>query len=93
MNVVWGAGGLAGSLAAARVVTRDSEPAAAVLGCLLFGAFVAAVGLSPWFALIVILNLLLAASDSFAFVVSTGSISAGPRTRSAGGYSPPLAPS
>jgi MFS family permease len=72
INVVWGAGGLVGSLAAARVVTRDSEPAAAVLGCLLFGAFVAAVGLSPWFALIPLFSLLFAASDSFAFVGFNG---------------------
>ena len=72
INVVWGAGGLVGSLAAARVVTRDSEPAAAVLGCLVFGAFVAAVGLSPWFALIPLFSLLFAASDSFAFVGFNG---------------------
>jgi len=52
---------------AARVVTGDSEPAAAVLGCLVFGAFVAAVGAAPWFALIPLFTLLFASSDSFAF--------------------------
>jgi MFS family permease len=72
MNVAWGAGGLAGSLVAARVVTSSSEPAAAVLGCLVFGAFVAAVGVSPWFALIPLFSLLFAFSDSFAFVGFNG---------------------
>ena len=72
INVVWGAGGLAGSLVAARVVTGRSEPAAAVLGCLVFGAFVAAVGASPWFALIPLFTLLFASSDSFAFVGFNG---------------------
>jgi MFS family permease len=72
INVVWGAGGLVGSLVAARVVTGDGEPAAAVLGCLGFGAFVAAVGLSPWFALIPLFSLLFAAGDSFAFVGFNG---------------------
>jgi MFS family permease len=72
INVAWGAGGLAGSLVAARVVTSGSEPAAAVLGCLLFGAFVAAVGVTPWFALIPLLSLLFAASDSFVFVGFNG---------------------
>jgi len=72
MNVAWGAGGLAGSLVAARVVTRATEPAAAVLGCLVFGVFVAAVGAAPWFALIPLLTLLFAFSDSFAFVGFNG---------------------
>jgi MFS family permease len=72
INVVWGAGGLIGSLVAARVVTGDREPAAAVLGCLVFGAFVAAVGVSPWFALIPLFSLLFAFSDSFAFVGFNG---------------------
>jgi predicted MFS family arabinose efflux permease len=72
INVVWGAGGLAGSLVAARVVTGDREPAAAVLGCLVFGAFVAAVGAAPWFALIPLFTLLFASSDSFAFVGFNG---------------------
>jgi MFS family permease len=72
INVVWGAGGLVGSLVAARVVTGDGEPAAAVLGCLVFGAFVAAVGVSPWFALIPLFSLLFAAGDSFAFVGFNG---------------------
>ena len=72
MNVAWGAGGLAGSLAAARIVTRATEPAAAVLGCLVFGVFVAAVGAAPWFALIPLFSLLFAASDSFAFVGFNG---------------------
>jgi len=72
MNVAWGAGGLAGSLAAARIVTRATEPAAAVLGCLVFGVFVAAVGAAPWFALIPLFTLLFAASDSFAFVGFNG---------------------
>jgi MFS family permease len=72
MNVAWGAGGLAGSLLAARIVTRATEPAAAILGCLVFGAFVAAVGASPWFALIPLFTLLFALSDSFAFVGFNG---------------------
>jgi MFS family permease len=53
-------------------VTRATEPAAAVLGCLVFGAFVAAVGAAPWFALIPLFALLFAASDSFAFVGFNG---------------------
>jgi len=72
MNVVWGVGALVGSLVAARVVTSRSEPAAAVLGCLVFGAFVAAVGLSPWFALVPLFSLLFAFSDAFAFVGFNG---------------------
>ena len=43
MNVAWGAGGLAGALIAARIVTKDSETTAAVAGVLVFGIFVAAV--------------------------------------------------
>ena len=54
------------------VVTSGSEPAAVVLGCLVFGAFVAAVGVSPWFALIPLFTLLFAFSDSFAFVGFNG---------------------
>jgi MFS family permease len=72
MNVAWGAGGLAGSLLAARLVTRATEPAAAVLGCLVFGVFVAAVGAAPWFAIIPVFTLLFALSDSFAFVGFNG---------------------
>jgi MFS family permease len=72
MNVAWGVGALIGSLVAARVVTSRSEPAAAVLGCLVFGAFVAAVGLSPWFALVPLFSLLFAFSDAFAFVGFNG---------------------
>jgi MFS family permease len=72
MNVVWGVGALIGSLVAARVVTSRSEPAAAVLGCLVFGVFVAAVGLSPWFALVPLFSLLFAFSDAFAFVGFNG---------------------
>ncbi|HEY7429154.1 MAG TPA: MFS transporter [Streptosporangiaceae bacterium] len=72
MNVAWGAGGLIGALIAARVVSKDSETAAAVLGVLAFGVFVAAVGLSPWFVLIPLFSLLFAGSDSFAFVGFNG---------------------
>lgn len=72
MNVAWGAGGLLGALIAARVVSRESETTAAVLGVLVFGVFVAAVGLSPWFALIPLFSLLFAGSDSFAFVGFSG---------------------
>jgi MFS family permease len=72
MNVAWGAGGLLGALIAARVVSKNSETAAAVLGVLVFGVFVAAVGVSPWFALIPLFSLLFAASDSFAFVGFSG---------------------
>jgi MFS family permease len=72
MNVAWGAGGLAGSLVAARIVTRATEPAAGVLGCLVFGTFVAAVGAAPWFALIPLFTLLFAFSDSFAYVGFNG---------------------
>ena len=72
MNVVWGVGALIGSLVAARVVTSRSEPAAAVLGCLVFGVFVAAVGLSPWFALVPLFSLLFAFSDAFAVVGFNG---------------------
>jgi MFS family permease len=72
MNVAWGAGGLAGALAAARIVTRDRETAAAVAGVLVFGLFVAAVGVAPWFALIPVFSLLFAGSDSFAVVGFSG---------------------
>ena len=72
MNVAWGAGGLIGALIAARVVSKDSETAAAVLGVLVFGIFVAAVGAAPWFALIPLFNLLFAGSDAFAFVGFSG---------------------
>lgn len=72
LNVAWGAGGLIGALIAARVVTKDSETAAAVLGVLVFGIFVAAVGAAPWFALIPLFSLLFACSDSFAFVGFSG---------------------
>lgn len=72
MNVAWGAGGLAGALIAARIVTKDSETTAAVAGVLVFGIFVAAVGVAPWFALIPVFSLLFAGSDSFAFVGFNG---------------------
>ena len=72
MNVAWGAGGLAGALIAARVVTRDSETTAAVAGVLVFGIFVAAVGVAPWFVLIPVFSLLFAGSDSFAIVGFNG---------------------
>ena len=72
INVAWGAGGLIGALIAARVVGKDSEAAAAVLGVLAFGIFVAAVGASPWFLLIPLFSLLFAGSDSFAFVGFNG---------------------
>jgi MFS family permease len=72
MNVAWGAGGLLGALIAARVVSKNSETAAAVLGVLVFGVFVAAVGVSPWFVLIPLFSLLFAGSDSFAFVGFSG---------------------
>jgi MFS family permease len=72
MNVAWGAGGLIGGLIAARVVSKDSETAAAVVGVLVFGVFVAAVGAAPWFALIPLFSLLFAGSDSFAFVGFNG---------------------
>ena len=39
---------------------------------LVFGIFVAAVGASPWFALIPLFNLLFAGSDSVAFVGFSG---------------------
>lgn len=42
MNAAWGAGGLAGALIAARMVSKDNETAAAVLGVLVLGVFVAA---------------------------------------------------
>jgi MFS family permease len=72
MNVAWGAGGLIGALIAARIVSKENETAAAVLGVLVFGVFVAAVGISPWFALVPLFSLLFAVSDSFAFVGFSG---------------------
>jgi MFS family permease len=72
MNVAWGAGGLTGALIAARIVSKDNETAAAVLGVLVLGIFVAAVGISPWFALVPLFSLLFAVSDSFAFVGFSG---------------------
>jgi len=72
MNVAWGAGGLLGALIAARVVSKNSETAAAVLGVLGLGAFVAAVGVSLWFVLVPLFSLLFAGSDSFAFVGFSG---------------------
>jgi len=72
MVTIWGAGGLLGGLVAARVVTRASEPAAAIYGVIVFGGFVAAVGLSPWFGLVPAFMFLFAFSDSFAFVGFNG---------------------
>ena len=72
MNAAWGAGGLTGALIAARIVSKDNETAAAVLGVLVLGIFVAAVGISPWFALVPLFSLLFAVSDSFAFVGFSG---------------------
>ena len=72
MNVAWGAGGLIGALIAARIVSKENETAAAVLGVLVLGIFVAAVGISPWFALVPLFSLLFAVSDSFAFVGFSG---------------------
>jgi MFS family permease len=72
MNVAWGAGGLAGGLVASRVVRQRQEPAAAVLGVLVFGLFVAAVGGSPWWLLIPIFTFAFAFADSFAFVGFSG---------------------
>jgi MFS family permease len=72
MNVAWGAGGLAGALIAARIVTKASEPTAAVAGVLVFGVFVAAVGVASWFALVPVFSLLFAGSDSFAIVGFNG---------------------
>src|SRR6185437_5133669 len=72
MNVAWGAGGLIGALIAARIVSKENETTAAVLGVLVFGVFVAAVGISPWFALVPLFSLLFAVSDSFAFVGFSG---------------------
>jgi MFS family permease len=72
MNVAWGAGGLLGGLIAARVVSKNSETAAAVLGVLGLGTFVAAVGVSLWFVLVPLFSLLFAGSDSFAFVGFSG---------------------
>ncbi|HEY1331242.1 MAG TPA: MFS transporter [Actinomycetota bacterium] len=72
MNMVWGAGGLLGGLVAARVVTKAKEPAAAVYGTLVFGAFVGAVGVAPWFGLIPAFLFVLAFADSFAFVGFNG---------------------
>jgi MFS family permease len=46
--------------------------AASAISGTVFGAFVAAVGVSPWFALIPLLSLLFAFSDSFAFVGFNG---------------------
>lgn len=72
MNVAWGAGGLIGALIAARIASKENETAAAVLGVLVFGVFVAAVGISPWFAFVPLSSLLFAVSDSFAFVGFSG---------------------
>ena len=60
------------ALIAARIVTKDSETTAAVAGVLVFGVFVAAVGVAPWFALIPVFSLLFAGSDSFAIVGFNG---------------------
>jgi MFS family permease len=72
----------AGCIAAIRGRFRSETPRssaggesgvwAGVLGCLVFGVFVAAVGVSPWFALIPLFSLLFAFSDSFAFVGFNG---------------------
>jgi hypothetical protein len=72
MNVAWGAGGLAGSLLAARVVTRATRARGGRPRLPGVRAFVAAVGASPWFALIPLFTLLFALSDSFAFVGFNG---------------------
>jgi len=72
MNTIWGAGGLVGGLVAAHVVTRQREPAVAVYSVVLFGVFVAAVGVSPWFGLIPVFMFVFAFCDSFAFVGFNG---------------------
>jgi MFS family permease len=72
LTAAWGAGGLTGALTAARIVSKDNETAAAVLGVLVLGIFAAAVGISPWFALVPLFSLLFAVSDSFAFVGFSG---------------------
>jgi MFS family permease len=72
LTAAWGAGGLTGALTAGRIVSKDNETAAAVLGVLVLGVFAAAVGISPWFALVPLFSLLFAVSDSFAFVGFSG---------------------
>jgi len=93
MNVAWGAGGLAGSLLAARIVTRATEPAAAILGCLVFGAFVAAVGAARGSRSFRCSHCCSPSATRSRLSASTGSTSAGLRMRSAGGCSPPSVPS
>jgi MFS family permease len=68
MNVAWGAGGLIGARLAARTVSEATETTAAVIGVIVFGAFVAAVGACLWFPVIPALMLLFAGADAFAFV-------------------------
>jgi MFS family permease len=72
MNAAWGAGGLIGGLIAARVVNQRREPAAAVLGVLVFGLFVVAVGAAPSFVLVVVCTFAFALTDSFGFVGFSG---------------------
>jgi MFS family permease len=92
MNVAWGAGGLTGALIAARIVSKDNETAAAVLGVLVLGIFVAAVGISPWFALVRCSACCSARAIPSPSSVSAASTSAAPRTPSAAGCSPPSGP-
>lgn len=68
MNVAWGAGGLIGARLAARTISEATEITAAVLGVIVFGAFVAAVGACLWFPVIPALMFLFAGADAFAFV-------------------------
>jgi MFS family permease len=68
MNTAWGAGGLLGALAAARIVRKAHEPAAAVYGILFFGVFLGLIGLAPVFALVPIFSFLFAFSDPFSYV-------------------------
>jgi MFS family permease len=92
MNVAWGAGGLLGALIAARVVTKNSETTAAVLGVLVFGVFVAAVGVSPWLPSSRCSACCSPAVTPSPLLASAASTSAAPRMRSAAGCSPPSAP-
>ncbi|MDP9227198.1 MAG: MFS transporter [Actinomycetota bacterium] len=77
MNTAWGAGGVLGALAAARVVRKQHEPAAAVYGILFFALFLGLVGLAPVFALVPVLFFLFAFSDPFSYVGFGGIIQRG----------------
>jgi predicted MFS family arabinose efflux permease len=71
MITFWGAGSVAGSFAG-RWLNEEKEPRALLLGMLLVGFATAAIGVSPWFAPILVMTLLSGIGDAIAIVADQG---------------------